>query len=177
MTDVNSFKLTSEQKLRLWSIGTGKARSAGRVEDHHAKTELLLELLAKPWPIPKPKSRAAFGQKQLYRDLLGDAGLNIGDILFNPKAELDTLKAIRKYGSKLYYYDSDPIKRSAGVALYYGAIAAALLCVQEKITEQNFPDLLKNLRDYSKKPWVAPELQRLLREAGDVCERNVDTKI
>jgi len=56
-------------------------------------------------------------------------------------------------------------------AIYFGAIASALLFHDTKITSYSYPSLAESFKTMTEKRWMAPELARHFSKARNLCKK------
>jgi len=132
----STFELKSVQLARLLEMGGDAPEPAA--------DELLREWLAQPLP----------GNER-----------SCGELLHDPAAGADALTELKDHGKRLVRGAGSEAERAAATALYYAAIAAALVHTGAKISEHPDAKLAASFADLAARPWLPPGLAELLRRA------------
>jgi len=104
-------------------------------------------------------------------ELLFDLGRTLGEVLLDPGVELATLGVLKDYGKALARRREEGARCAAATALYYAAIAAALVAHGERITQHSYEKLEGAFARLAAKPWMAPSVKTLFDRAGLICLR------
>ena len=111
------------------------------------KAELLGAQLAAPLACESDSGQAAvFSAKSL------------GEILLDDCADLEVLKQAKRYGRALSAQKEPASQHAAGIAIYFAAIAGAMLFHNEKITAYDYPELVTAFDSLAAKKWIPAEL-------------------
>ncbi len=125
---------------RLLRMGADEDRSGCQEEIVGGKAELLDTFLAGPLP---PDSVTADALPtlvaRLCQELLPLGGRSIESILLDPSIDLATLKKVKDYGKRMASRRRSDAEHAAAVAVYYAAIAAAMVHHGQEITAHSLP--------------------------------------
>ena len=91
-------------------------------------------------------------------------------VLTDSKSNLGTIKRMRRYAKDVASDASEP-ERTVAFAIYFGAIANALVFHDVKITTYSYESLCVSYDKLLNRPCVPEELFGLLGKARDVCRR------
>ena len=150
---VPTFGAEPESFVRLLSLGLGgDKRDSGAAEQ--AKADLLRARLAGPLP---------------------PGGRPLGEALLDEATAPAVLERIKDYGKSLVRRKQSDAEHSVGTAIYYAAIASALVFQGTKITRHSYPALADAFDKLSEKPWMAPELLRQFSRAREICRGRADS--
>jgi hypothetical protein len=109
------------------------------------------------------------------RDRLPLQGRALGEVILDEETELEILTEIKEYGKMLSVATESDIERDVGLAIYYAAIAGAILFWDTMITSYSYASLgnaFGTLVDENKR-WINPKLDRLFRKAIKVCRKKM----
>ena len=163
--------LSPEELARLLSIGVEDDGSDAQESSAGPAAELLDAMLAGPLPpVPTMVDALPTVLARLRRDLLPLGGRSIGEILSDPDMDLPALSMVKVYGKRIAAGNPSGPKHAAAVAVYYAAIAAALIRHGERITTHSPSYLKASLRELSNAPWVGEKLSSLLATAAEACD-------
>jgi hypothetical protein len=95
------------------------------------------------------------------------------DLLLAPGTELAVVKCLKEYGKWLVRQATGKEERAAGTAIYYAAIAAAIVFHQERITELPSATLRESFAEMLKEPWIPQELKDLFHRARGACQQGM----
>lgn len=136
------------------------------------RSELLEDLLARPLPDESLSSSALSEHLDSICEISGlKASVGVRELLFQPETDIATLHRIRKEGKALLRQAASPEQKDVGTALYYAAIASALVFHQERISKLSEKDIAQVLSDLSRAIWLPSDLARLLAKARKCCLR------
>lgn len=106
---------------------------------------------------------------KLQDKLLPHHGRPLGELLLDEHTSLETFQAIKEYGKKLAARQDSEADHAVGVAVYYAAIASALLFHKEKITTHSNEYLAASFENVQKQEWLPVELRKHLKKAERKC--------
>ena len=145
---------------------------AGSPED--AKADLLAARVAGPLPLDAAgadKMQAIVGR--LRERLMPLHGRPLRDALLDEQTALDDLVTIKEYGKQLAAREDSEVAHAVAVAVYFAAIAAALVSHGKRITSYSYPALVSAFGVLVDKRWMLPELARLFSKAKRICRRHM----
>jgi hypothetical protein len=133
--------------------------------------ELLAVLLARKLSLEKTDSYApCCVLRRSCEELRQCAGRSLRDTILSRGTDLPTLMTLKNYGKTLVRAAESEPEKAASTAIYYAAIAAALVYHQQRITSLPDPQLSDGLSVLAAKVWIPDELKALYRKARDVCQ-------
>jgi hypothetical protein len=106
---------------------------------------------------------------KLQGELLPLAGRPLGEVLLDADTELSAIKSIKDYGKKLAARRDSEADHSAAIAIYFAAIASALLFHGEKITSYGYEHLQGSFNELIEDTWIPAELSRHFSKACRMC--------
>lgn len=158
-----------ERVARLLAIGT-EGPYPGPESADEASARLLRDRLAGPLPLEESVVDAlpvVLGR--FCREVLPMAGRPLGEILADSTASRDALELIKDYGKILSHRHRDTAQQSVAIAIYYAAIAAALVHHGHKITAHSYEKLATAFGRLIEKKWMEDDMARLFAQAKDIC--------
>jgi hypothetical protein len=160
-----------EGVTKLLSIGVGHY-------DQHdmagggPKAELLRARFAGPLP---PETCVVEMLPTLLANLCGEllplGGKPLQDVLLDNQTSLRLIRKIKEYGKKLGNR-AEP-EHTVGIAVYYVAIASALLFHDDKITRHSYRYLADSL-DVLDTEWMSPKLAAHISKARQLCRSRAE---
>ncbi|MFO7898728.1 MAG: hypothetical protein R6V58_06670 [Planctomycetota bacterium] len=155
--------LTSDLTPRQLADLLGMAREAAAPDSPADALEALLGAPISADPASPAAPPAVLGRA--CDELRPHAGRRIGDVLTGGDADLAALTTLKDYGKALVGLAELEAHRAAATALYYAAIAAALVLHGERISRYDLGELCEGFAALEAKPWLPPELADLLAAA------------
>ncbi len=162
--------LSSDQLARLWSVGLDCTQECGPT-DRDQRRDLLLDHLARSLP-PDPALLEVLPQilSRLCQKLRPFSGESLRTLLLAPQSDLVVLENVKDHAKELGTRAGSDIEREVALALYFAAIAAALLHHKTKISEHPWKHLEQSFRTLSRRPWIPADLLQLFTTAADHCK-------
>jgi len=112
----------------------------------------------------------------LCEQLLPFAGDSFDRLLEDPKTDISALKQIKDFGKKLVEGAQSEVEHDAAAAIYYAAIASALVFHGRRITTLSYEDLTNSFSALLESSWLTPNLVRLFKKAHKFCQRTAKGK-
>lgn len=166
--------LSGERLARLLSLGAGDDRTAEPPLPEEATARRLGERLAAPVPLDSADPESApvlLGRA--CPELAPVADSPLAEVLPNATSDPRVIETIKDFAKRLHGRSAQGPDRAVAVTIYYAAIAAALVFHDRKITTHSYEGLARSFAMLIEKPWMAPELKRLLAEALDLCRERL----
>ena len=164
--------LSPERLARLLGIALDSDSEKGKDNSPQTTAELLNARLDGVLPLDTTvmeESPTILGR--LQKDLLPHGGKTLGEVLTGPKSDLAAIKKIREYAKTMAARKGTGTERAVAVALYYAAIASALLFHNVKITTHSYKLLDASFDKLINKPWMSAELAQLFANACTLCRK------
>ena len=161
-----TFGMRPQGLAALWRLGMAETPAAPSDEDIR---QTLTARLGGSLPPDKPGGGAVRAILGRLAGRSARAGRSIGELLLDSRADLETIRKIKDYGKGLSAARPGTAEHSAGVAIYYAAIASAILFRDAQITRKSFADLTGAMDLLLRKPWITPGLAAHLSKARELC--------
>jgi hypothetical protein len=113
---------------------------------------------------------------QLCEEFLPQPGRSLAETLLDPETDPDAVRAIKAYAKSLASRSSGDAERAVATALYYAAIASALLFHGQRITGYSYRVLALSFRVLAEKAWMLPELAEHFTEARRMCDEEAEDR-
>ena len=165
------YGLSREKVARILQIGSEKEDLEHEPFIPESTAELLRDKLAQPF---LSDYTINFCDSELSKIPCHPTALvpleTIGDLLCNRKTTTSILKKLKNFGRSLFSKGKIASQRDVGLAIYYGAIANALIFHDVRITRLSYLDLHSSFIALADKEWMSPQLQSLFRRAHEYCK-------
>ena len=90
--------------------------------------------------------------------------------LLNNQADIEAIKRIKDAGKSMVRGARSDAEHKAATAVYYAAIASAMVSRQRRITSLSYESLSKSFADLAEDSWVTRELRDLFGKAQEICQ-------
>lgn len=172
MKKETTYGASSEGLSRLLPIGVEKPHAGENPGSDPTPAELLQKILTDKLPLDPavPHSLPAV-LKWPGHELLAASGHTMAHLLLSSETDLAVIKTIKDYGKELVRRGASDCERAAGTAIYFAAIASALVFHQERITQHSNEKLHEAFSKLQQKPWIPSELGNLFQWAREKCDQ------
>lgn len=150
----------------LWQIAAGGQIHDEKLDSNKIKLELLNNHL--DCPISEKNDNHGIAPiiiSQVAKRLKCFSGKPLRDILFDPSADIETIIILKDYAKKLSRQDTTDSDYAVAIAIYYAAIANAIVYHDKKITSHSNHYLLKFYSNMLEKRWLPGEIRTLYTKA------------
>lgn len=169
MKRTSTFGMTAEQLRELFNVGQELPKSLKR-GNPASKRELMELRLAQNLPLdrqqleqlPEVLSRLC----QTMGQLTGDA---IGEILKSPSSDLKIIQRLKRHAKRWATKAGSKDEHDTAAAIYYAAIAHALVFHESQITKFPHQTLVSQYSRLMAEPWMAKDLVVLFKLAKAYC--------
>jgi hypothetical protein len=166
-----TFGLSPETLARILKIGSDASRAEDEVSEERKKAELLADWLEATLPL----DAALVGSlpkvlRRLCQELGPLASEPFGKLLQDPNTDLRAIRRIKGYSKKLVSRARSDAEHDAAVAIYYAAIANALLFHNRRITKFSYVGLKESFSAIVEQNWLTADLKRLFNDACEFCD-------
>lgn len=163
-------KLNIEQSTRLLKLGL----DSSHIEvDHMAernRADLLLDVLASKLPTnPALVETLPTVLQSLSEELQSVSGRPLGDLLLSPVTKIALIRRIKDFAKELGASAKDKVEREVALAVYFAAIANALVYHNVKISQYSHKELEQSFETLSRHDWIPPNLSKLFKKAQQYC--------
>jgi hypothetical protein len=166
--DLQRWDLTDQQRTRLLDLAL-HSNEPGPEDQEELKGDLICDLLRttlpEPEASPQDSDEPASGICPPLRCITGPP---IGEVLCAPATSLDTLVAIKQYAKNQGACAESQIRKDVYLAVYFAAIAAAIVSHSVYITDHAQKDLVQFLGFLAKATWMPANLAGLFSRATEL---------
>ena len=167
-----TFRLSSEQLARLLGIGSYISEDKDQVDQEQKKAELLRDWLAAKLPIEEAMVESLPTIiRRVCQELQPLAGEPFGNLLQDPETDITTIRRIKDYSKKLAMSARSEAEHDAATAIYFAAIASALVFHDRKITTYSYKSLDESFSKLINETWIAKDISELFSKACKVCNQ------
>jgi len=139
-----------------------------QIDADQRKAELLQDFLAEALPVELPSGHLSEELTTLCQISGIASDESVGDMLRNPKTDVNLLRRIRDCFKKRTK-NTDLETEQAATTIYYAAIAYALIVHNLKITKYSYKNLLDAFSLLVDTKWIPPALSGLFEKACEYC--------
>ena len=160
-----------EQLRRLFNIGSDEKKPDKRMECDQQKAEMLCRSLLQI--LPPDKSQMGMlpsTLSQLCRSMGLLAGETITELLSNPSTEISSIERIKRHSKEPSGRAESKAEHEVATAIYYAAIAHALIYHNKRITRFPYAKLETSFARLVKEKWIPRDLSKLFKAAGKHCK-------
>lgn len=167
-------KLNIEQSTRLLRLGLHSSLETADQAYSKNRADLLLDVLASKLPTdPALIETLPTVLRSLSEELQSVSGKPLGALLQNPETKIALIRRIKDFAKELGTSSKDDIEREVALALYYAAIANALVYHNVKISQHDYAKLAQSFETLCEHDWVPPNLCKLFKKAQQSCNRKI----
>jgi len=168
----NTLKLNASQVLDLIKSCLPSVEDSSCRSDQ-ANRELLMELMAEKCQIAvSPGEEDATLLDCFKTQMLHYSGNSVKDLLADPHTSLVLIWHLKDRFKEQSSCSASQAERHIAIALYFAAIAHALVCHECMITQYDQSYLLQSFKQLAQKRWMLGSLRDLYLKASEHCERN-----
>jgi len=169
--NTSTFALTPGQLAKLMALGTDGRAPREDLDADNQMAGLLRDRLADPLRFEREAINALPpALADVCRELTALANRPLGEVLLDPGTDLRVLEAVKEYGKRLAASQKDGREHAAALAIYYAAIAAALVFHRRRITRHTCGSLDRAFGLLVGKAWTPQDLAALFAKAREVCQ-------
>jgi len=161
----------AERLAGLLQIGLEAGVNGAGGSDEQKET-LLRAVLAGTLP---PDKEVVEALSAIADPSLSEGG-SLGQALLDPATPLATLEKIKDHGKRLALAKRPETEHSAAIAVYFAAIASALLFREKRITSYSYGELAEHFGTLGGKRWMAPPLAGHFRRAREHCRTKIGSR-
>jgi hypothetical protein len=166
--ETDRLELNDRQKTRLLSLGLEPDRPVTPPDENEQRGDLLCDILRCPLPAEVPEHDAvppgAGKPCPAFRTV---AGPPLGELLQDPKTDVAALRRVKEYAKSLGSKAGSEVEKDVFLAVYFAAIAGAMVFRGERITEHTDRDLTQFFRCFARIVWVPIPLRGLFAKAAE----------
>lgn len=164
-------RLNDEQTKRLLKLGLHDSEVATHHDPTNQRQERLSDLLSSKLPADKMLMKELpILVKSLSDELEAISGLSVSDCLSNPETTPAVLRRVKDFARDAGRSAHDKTCGEVAKAIYFAAIAAALVFHGAKISGHSYHDLQHSFDLCGQQDWIPVDLARLFVKAKTLCD-------
>jgi hypothetical protein len=175
--DPTTFGLKPEKLGKLLNICSDPDKSKKNeinIDVNQQRAELLQDRLAETLLTGSlKKSPLRKELTQLCRMSGLAAGESIRNLLCNNNTDIELLRKVKEHSKGLAHNTSETTEHDAGNAIYFAAIACALIYHNKRISKFSYEHLANSFNTFSKMEWVSSDLCDLFEKACKYCQNEM----
>jgi len=161
-------KMENAQKKRLFNLGLEAAHSLRDVDSDQVKAHYILDMLASKLPAdPDIEENLPDLLRALKPKLRSVTGETIGTLLLSTDTNITDIKKIKDQAKQKGTAAKNESERDAFLAVYYAAIAYALVYHNKIISNFGSHELIQAFQYFCDQKWLTTDLIKLFRLALD----------
>lgn len=167
--------LGSGQLAQILKVCANTDREKKEIAPDQQKAELLQDLLSETLISGSLKGSPL---REELTHICRISGLlaseTIRNLLCSPQTDIELIEKTREHGKKLSKSASSTVEHDTANAIYFAAIASALIFHDTKITKFSYQELNNSLEAFSKFDWISPNLLSLFEKASKYCKEKIE---
>ncbi len=165
-------ELNAKQSTSLLRLGLHRDRGRKDYAAATTRADLLADTLGSRMPADAMLLESLpTVLRSLSEQLESVSGFPIGQLILNPKTKTALLRRIKDYAKDMGASASDEQQRDVALAVYYAAIAGALVHHNVKISQHSYDKLEQSFEKLANNDWISPGLSGLFRDARQYCAK------
>ena len=174
--ETSTFGLNRDKLASLWKLGAEVPEESARPDAEPGKAELLRRQLAESLPLD-------VGLAHMLPDILTIVceklrpftGCSFGVLLLDPQTDLSVVEIIKDLHKKQAQSPPAGPRQDVATAVYYAAIASALVHHAVKITKLPYESLDRSFAELAGSDWLPADLRQLFGAAHRSCLPHMKT--
>ncbi|MFC1764044.1 hypothetical protein ACFL6U_18470 [Planctomycetota bacterium] len=140
-------------------------------EDSEQMREHLQEELTEKCPLSaQPADRSTTIMEHIQLQTARHTGCTVGECLADPQTDIHLLVPIKDYYKDISHQTLTRADHHVAIAIYFGAVAHALVYHDQKISDYSYRDLQQSFCTLMQYDWMVPQLKILYQHAQGICE-------
>ncbi len=174
MREDRTHRLTPTRLGRLLALGQQGGSETANPRHTSILSELLWEVLSSDLPLdPTSPDSLPVVLNWPSHEVLAVSGQTMGELLLDSGTDLAVIKTLKNYAKELVHRGPQGSKQTVVTAIYYAAIANALVFHQLRITRYSYRTLEEAYTKLEQKSWISSELKELFQKACVLCRRRI----
>jgi len=163
-------QLNIKQSTSLLRLGLGGGENKMDCAAANPRADFLADVLSSRMPAdPALLESLPAVLRSLSEQLESISGLPLGELLLDPQTKIAVLRRIKDFAKDMGTSAGDECRRDVALAVYYAAIAGAIVNHNVKISQHAYDKLEQSFEKLAGHGWVSPGLSRLFRDAKQYC--------
>lgn len=168
--DTTTFGLGRKQLQQLFAVGSDLGPMGSEQDSVEVASDLLSQRLSETLPLGADQMKILPEVLARLCHTMGSlAGETIISLLKNSSTDILILRRIKRHGKRLSTHALSDIEKQVAVAIYYGAIASALVFHSRRISRLSYVKLEESFERLSKEAWMSKDLSTLYQIARKYC--------
>jgi len=166
------FDLDVEQSANLLKLCLKADQQPTDETQEKNRASALLDVLESKLPVnPALLESLPPVLRALSEELKSVSGLSLEDLLQDSRTKIAIVRRIKDFAKELGNSAKDKIERDVALAVYFAAIAGALVCHNVRISQYSYEQLAQSFEALTQHDWITPGLATLYEEAREYCAR------
>lgn len=173
----NSYNLDSEKMVALLRIGKLDEQINNRETPQVNLEEAIMFHLSHPMPLKGIVRKCATAIPELVTNALYVCNSKcVGRLLQDHDTSIGQLEELKSVYRRSSMKAMPSENKTAAVAIYYAAIAKALVSHGQKISTFSYKQLNRAFTALIKKQWIPDYIKQLYRQAAKICQEKQDVQ-
>jgi len=172
-----TYGLVSGQLAKILKVCANTDQADGEISTTQQKAELMQDMLSETLISGTLKGSPL---REELTHLCHISGLlasePIRNLLCNSQTDIELIEKTKEHGKKLSKGTPSTTEHDTANAIYYAAIASALVFHDTKITKYSYKDLESAFAAFVKFDWVSPDILELFKKACEYCKEKIETE-
>ena len=169
---INTFGLGTQEISQLLRVASEEMPEVSRTAEKDDMGAALRERLAEHLPPDAPALKSLPEQLGDLKTMIATlASETLSELLADSKTPIEAFIAVKDHAKRWSKTAQSQASHHSANALYYAAIAGALVFRQQKITKFADEDLRQSFTQLRDTKWIPGKLRRLFDAAGQSCQR------
>ena len=169
---LKKFELNVEQSTNLLRLCRNADEQRTDETQEKNRASVLLDVLGSKLPVnPALLESLPPVLRALSEELKSVSGLPLGDLLQDSQTKIAFIRRIKDFAKELGSSAKDKVERDVALAVYFAAIAVALVFHDVRISQYSYKELAQSFETLAEHDWTTLSLANLYKEARKYCAR------
>jgi hypothetical protein len=171
----STFGLNREKLAKLWNLGDDVPTERQPSDVAQDKAELLRNQLAESLPLDAGMAHILPNILTMVCEKLRPfTGCSFGALLVDPETDLLVIGTIKDLHKKRAESMPPGPLQDVATAIYYAAIASALVHHDVRITKLSHESLSRSFEELAKSDWLPVDMRQLFAKVHEACIRHMN---
>ena len=171
-----TFGLSRYELDRLKQVSSDFGEAEQIADPDQLRTEFLQDMSAQVLSEEPSALKYLPAALRLMIDLPDSSQKSVGEVVLNEKIHIHMVRKVKDYAKKLSVSTTSAAEKDAATAIYYAAIANALVFKDARITRYSYKTLKDKFSSLCEKPWLPPEFIEIFKKACSFCQNEMAKK-